>query len=129
MNALKKVVAAIVAATSIGAIGVTASAAETVEPLPAKWMAIYASGAPSSVNKTYYVTVEGRTRGYIVECTSFYGGNGSIITVTPSSGSSFKFTMKGSHSAPGSALPVEFGFDATDSSANTQGGGTIVEKI
>ena len=64
MMKFKKIIAAAVAAVSIGAIGVTASAAGDVNPLPAKWIAVYQSGAPSSVNTTYYITVEGRTRGY-----------------------------------------------------------------
>lgn len=63
MMKFKKIIAVAVAAVSIGAIGVTASAAE-VNPLPAKWIAVYQSGAATSVNTTYYITVEGRTRGY-----------------------------------------------------------------
>lgn len=64
MMKFKKIIAAAVAAVSIGAIGVTASAKEDVNPLSAKWIAVYQSGAPTSVNTTYYITVEGRTRGY-----------------------------------------------------------------
>ena len=131
MKGVKKIVAAVIAAASIGAIGVTASAAETVEPLPAKWMAVYQHGAPSSVNKTYYVTVEGRTRGYKVDCTYFYGGNGSVITVTTQSGYSFKFTKTGTYDGKisGSTIPITIATSAIGSSANTNGGGTIYEAV
>ena len=107
----------------------TASAAETVLPLPASWMAVYQHGAPTSVNKTYYLTVEGRTRGYKVDCTYFYGGNGSVVTVTTPSGSSFKFTKTGTYDGIifGSTIPVKFAFSAVGSSANTSAGGTIYE--
>lgn len=131
MKSVKKFVAAVVAAASIGAISVTASAAEEVNPLPAKWMAVYQSGAPTSVNKTYYITVEGRTRGYKVDCTYFYGGNGSVVTVTKPNGSTFNFTTTGTYNytISGSTIPVTFAFSASGSSANVSAGGTIYEAI
>lgn len=129
MKIVKKIVAALVAAASIGAIGVTASASEEVLPLPADWMAVYQHGAPSSVNKTYHYLVEGRTRGYNVDCTYFNGGNGSTVDVTLESGFLFRFTRIGSYDGvvSGSKVPVLFGFYA--SGANVTANGKIKENI
>ncbi len=49
MTKVKKNVAAATAAVSISAIGVTASA-ETILTPPVDWLAIYAQGAPTTVN-------------------------------------------------------------------------------
>lgn len=71
MKGVKKIVAAVIAAASIGAIGVTASAAETVNKLPVDWIAVKANGAPTSVNKTYYYPVYLSGEGYDITCTTF----------------------------------------------------------
>lgn len=89
MKAIKKIVAAAVAAVSIGAIGVTASA-ETVTSLPVSWTALYQHGAPTSINKKFSVTVGYSDTGYKAECTYFSGGEGSVVTLITSNGYSFE---------------------------------------
>lgn len=72
MTKFKKIVAAAIATISIGAVTVTASA-ETILTPPVNWQAVYAQGAPSSVNKTYYYPIYTYGNGYDITCTYFNG--------------------------------------------------------
>ena len=129
MKAIKKIVTAAVAAVSIGAIGVTASADTIYTTAPVSWQAVYQNGAPSSVNKEYKYTIRGMNRRkYTVNCDDFNGGNGSVVTVTKPDGFTFKFTYKGSEdgiSSIGSGGLDIFLFSALGSSANTAANGDI----
>lgn len=71
-NVFKNITAAVLAAASIGAMSITASA-ETPEKTPVNWTAVYFQGAPTNVNKTYYYTIFTYGDGYDITCTSFYG--------------------------------------------------------
>lgn len=124
MKAIKKIVAVAVAAVSIGAMGVTASA-EAVHEMPLSWSVIYQIGAPTSVNKQYAYTVNGSSTGYKFTCSYFNGGDDSALIVTTSNGDSFKFTKPDSYIVSCSNIPVTFTIRISGSSANLSAGGTI----
>lgn len=124
MKGVKKLVAAAVAAVSIGAIGVTASAAET---LPADWMAVYQHGAPTSVNKQYVCTVPYRNKGYTLSCTYFNGGDGSFVKITTPHGDSFYIYGEASEIGTFTSITGSntFVFSALGSPTNISAGGKI----
>ncbi len=72
MSKIKKLVAAAIAAASIGAINVTASA-ENILNVPAEWFTVLAQGAPSSVNAARSFKIYKFGGGYDITCTSFSG--------------------------------------------------------
>lgn len=132
MKAIKKIVAAAVAAVSMGAICVTASADSKTEW---DWKAVYQSGAPSSVNKVYECgNIPAFDEGYKVKCTYFSGGNESLVTVTPPGNSTFRFTSTGTHK---DVIPwkisygerVTFYFSALESRTNTVANGEVLLNI
>lgn len=72
MKKIKRIVAAAVAAASIGAMNATASAEKIYTP-PVNWIAVWSPGAPSSVNRTYYYPIYTYGNGYDITCDSFVG--------------------------------------------------------
>ncbi len=80
MNKIKKLVAAAIAAASIGAINVTASA-ENILNMPVEWFTVLAQGAPSSVNAERYFHIYNYGGGYDITCTSFSGDYDRKVTV------------------------------------------------
>lgn len=80
MVKFKKIVAAAVAAASISAMSVTASA-ETVLQTPVNWEARYIQGAPSSVSATRFYTVYTYGNGHDITCTSFSGNYNRTVEV------------------------------------------------
>lgn len=80
MTKIKKIVAAAIATISMGAVTATASAGTILTP-PVNWQAVYAQGAPSSVNKTYLYSVYTYGNGHDITCTSFTGDYNRAVVV------------------------------------------------
>lgn len=78
----KKIIAAAVAAAAIGTTSTAASAAQTAEPVPVYWSAVYAPGAPGDVNsvRSYEIFIFGG--GYDITCTEFIGNYDRAVDVS-----------------------------------------------
>lgn len=128
MIKFKQITAVIMAVATMATTTISASA----ENVAKEWMAVYQSGAPSSVNKIYvYDDVPAYGKGYKVDCTYFLRGYDSLVIVTPPTGPTFRFTGTGEYERVIPYIPsvsgcVTFQFSALESTTNCVANGRIL---